>query len=130
MYSKRIRDAAAHNRPILINIGNDDHAGIIQKRVSSDVERFIIERTGHLKGAPEHTRVMKKVKNTKIHDLLCVFLLHSLYVSPEIQHARQRDIESLLEPARYRSDLYVRHPHMTSIFEVFASILSRQKSSE
>lgn len=130
MYSKRIRDAAAHNRPILMNIGNDDHAGIIQKRVSSDVERFIIERTGHIKGKPEHTRVMKKVKNTKIHDLLCVFLLHSLYVSPEIQHARQRDIESLLERARYRSDLYVRHPHMTSIFEVFASILSRQKSSE
>ncbi|WP_214828350.1 Abi family protein [Exiguobacterium sp. s26] len=130
MYSKRIRDAAAHNRPILMNIGNNRHAGVIQNRVSSDVERFIIERTGHSKGTPEHARVMKKMKNTKVHDLLCVFMLHRLYVSPEIQQARQRDIESLLERARYRKELYVMHPHMTSIFEVFASILSQQILSE
>lgn len=125
IYSKRIRDASAHNRPVLMNIGNNIHAGTIQKRVSFNVESFISRKTGFSKDTSQYSSFIKRVKNAKVHDLLCVFLLHQLYVSSEgIQKARQSDIDALLKRIRYRKELYVKHPHMTGIAEFFSSILS------
>lgn len=126
LYSKRIRDAAAHNRPILMNIGNNVHAGLIQGRVSSNVESFISEKTGYKKDSPQYTSFMKTVKNTKAHDLLCVFMLHQLYVtSSGIQQVRQAEIDALLNRIKYRQELYANHPQMSGVANFFITILSR-----
>lgn len=130
MYSKRIRDAAAHNRPILINIGNNHHAGTIKKRVSSDVERFIIQRSGYSKDKPEHAKLMKRMMNIKVHDLMCVFMLHHLYVaSTAIRKTRQADIDALIVRASYRKHLYLSHPNMINVFDLFAKVLHSKKLS-
>ncbi|KSU49917.1 hypothetical protein AS033_00695 [Exiguobacterium indicum] len=124
-FCKRIRDAAAHNRPILMNIGNDEHAGLIQKRISKSIENYIIEKSTFAKSTDEHAEFIQIVKNTKAHDLLSVFLLHDAYVSSEIvQIIRKKEISTLLKRVGQKDHLYAAHPNLQKVSNLFKKVLS------
>ncbi|MFK4417014.1 hypothetical protein ABH961_005602 [Bacillus sp. RC251] len=124
--TKRIRDAAAHSRPVLMNIGNDNHAGVISGRISNLVEKEFQDLNIAKKNTKEYREYIGLLKNIKIHDLFCLLILHQKYVvSPVVRQIRKNELEKVMYRAMLKSDIYTQHLQLRKIHDFFKKVLQK-----
>lgn len=122
--TKRIRDAAAHSRPILMNIGNASHAGVISGRVSNLVEKKFQELNIVQKNTKEYRDYILLLKNIKIHDLFCLLILHQEYVSnPIVRQIRKLELEKVLNRATLHKGFYAQHLQLRKVHDFFRKVI-------
>lgn len=114
--SKRIRDASAHSRPIIINIVNNSNSSKL--KVTLLFKNYLIS-----KGIPA-TNVHKYMTNLKLHDLGTLFYLHDYYIkSPRMREERKKEMQSLLRRAIYKGKQYPPESELGNIFRIFARLV-------
>lgn len=91
-YAKNIRNAAAHNNPILVNLFDKSLQKKNDQAVVSYASLFGIDS--------------KDLRDKKINDIFSLFYLHKIYCSSGINHARVNELKSLLKRAEYHKDWY------------------------
>lgn len=126
LLGKRIRDSAAHNRPILLNIGNDIHAGTIKGRISNLVEKEFQNLSITPKNTSEYTKYIDCMKNIKVHDIFCLLILHKTYVkSQEIKDKRYVELKEFVERCSKYAFLYSEHQNLKTVHEFFKQVVHK-----
>lgn len=92
--TKRIRNAASHNRPILMNIANKSHSGSL--KVSQEIRLQLNKLNICKRNSNEYNSYIDLLEHTKVHDIFCIFVLYNEYISSsKIKYARRKEIKSL-----------------------------------
>lgn len=114
--SKRIRDASAHSRPIIINIVNNSNS--YKLKMSVHFKNYLIG-----KGIPA-TNIHNYMTNLKLHDLGTLFFLHDHYIkSPRMREERKKEMKSLLKRVIYKGKQYPPESELGNIFKLFARLV-------
>lgn len=113
---KNIRNAAAHNQAILMDI-----AEIRSDRATKAVSDYVL-------GIPSISSTMRnsKLKNRKIHDLVAVLYIHQQYIVSEgIKKNRYKDLEELMVRITRNRGFYDKNPGLTSAYTFFSKIVDQ-----
>ncbi|GGC97897.1 Abi family protein [Enterococcus wangshanyuanii] len=98
-YAKNVRNAAAHNNPVLINMRGN--------KISPDSK---IKQVGNKAGiSPEIYR------NRRVNDILCLFFLHDMYCSVGVKNHLINELEDFSKRCRKNATYYKDNAHY-SIF--------------
>lgn len=125
LMTKRVRNASAHNRPVLMNISNKTHSGSI-----SSLPLIIREKYKELDLFRENSNDYNKHRDlleyTKIHDIFCIYILYKKYVkSPRLVGARRRELKSVIYRIQLNSQYYENHNKMKQISFLLCSAFSK-----
>lgn len=117
--TKRLRDAAAHSRPILMNIVETAGPGTIP-RVSTPV-------TDSLRSLGLFTRNNRRLlKNVRVHDFFCLIILHNEYVkNPIVKSIRKKELEKVLHRATVNKKLYTYHRRLKEIHAFLQDVMKK-----
>ncbi|WP_281863979.1 Abi family protein [Planomicrobium okeanokoites] len=113
---KNIRNAAAHNQAILMDI-----AETRSDRATKVVSDYVLN-------IPSISSKMRnsKLKNRKIHDLVAVLYIHQHYIVSEgIKKNRYKDLEELMMRITRNKDFYDKNPGLTSAYTFFSKIVDQ-----
>lgn len=120
--TSRIRNASAHNRPIVMDIGNENVAKGPQ--VSTYIRDFYTHIGITRYKTRQHTINLKMIKNVKINDIISILVLHNHYVVNAIPRAqRKKELKAFGKRLKLNSDLYRNQPHLRKIGELIYDII-------
>ncbi len=116
-YVKNIRNIAAHNSPILIDITHKNQ--IMAHKVSQPITTFTKRITGMLPGPRKN-----RLSNRKIHDLTALLFVYDKYIkSAEMKRTRYEALVSLLERAKRDRNDYVNQDGLIAVYKYFKKII-------
>ncbi|MDC0751893.1 Abi family protein [Enterococcus innesii] len=122
--TSRIRNASAHNRPIIMDIGNNNVAKVPQ--VSSEIRDFYTNLEITKYKTRQHTINLKMLKNVKINDIMSILVLHNYYVvNPIPRFHRRKELKEFSKRLKMNSDLYRNQSHLKKIGELICDIIER-----
>lgn len=113
---KNIRNAAAHNQAILMDIAE----------VRSDRTTKVV--TDYISSIKSISSTMKnnKLKNRKVHDLVAVLYVYQNYIiSVGIKKNRYEDLQELMVRIKRNKEYYSKHPGLTSAYTFFSKIVDQ-----
>lgn len=115
--TKRLRDASAHNRPVLLNIVRTSGAHGIVNILSTEVTGYL-QLIGLLNAKNRFI-----LKNVRMHDLFCLIMLHHEYIkNPIVKSLRKRELVRLLNRAQNSKNLYKNHSTIREIYKFFGAV--------
>ncbi|MDT2600656.1 Abi family protein [Enterococcus hulanensis] len=100
-YAKNVRNAAAHNNPILVNLRG--------RNISPDPK--IIQESSKIGLKAELYR------NPRINDLLCLFFLHNMYCSQGVKDHLIDELKIFRERCKKNPHYYQKNSHLLDIYE-------------
>ena len=112
-YAKNIRNAAAHNNPILINIYNGYKINPDQKLVKLS-EQIGINSDVY--------------RNVKTNDILSLLYLHNTYSSDGIVKNRVMQIEEFLRRCERNSEYYTKNNNLLELYNTLIKVIDFYKS--
>ncbi|MBA4536492.1 Abi family protein [Bacillus aquiflavi] len=113
---KNIRNSAAHNSPLLMDI-----VKINQLKV--DYVRPITDFIKQIPGISKSVR-RKKLSNRKIHDLTALFLVYDNFIiNIEKKRARYRELNDMLKNLSHYKKYYKKHEGFISVYNYFFKII-------
>lgn len=101
-YAKNVRNAAAHNNPIILNL-----SGI--KNISPDPK---IMQTNNEMGLNKEL-----YRNPRVNDILCLFFLHDMYCSEGVKKHLIVELEAFKKRCKTNSHYYVNSEHLKELFK-------------
>lgn len=113
---KNIRNAAAHNQAILMDI-----AEIRSDRTTKVVSDYVLS-------IQKISSIMRtnKLKNRKIHDLVAVLYVYQNYIISEgIKKNRYKDLRELMVRIKRNKQYYSQNPGLTSSYAFFSKIIDQ-----
>lgn len=113
---KNIRNAAAHNQAILMDIAE----------TRSDRTTKVV--TDYVSGIETISKKMKnnKLKNRKVHDLVAVFYVYENYIISEgIKKNRYEDLRELMIRIKRNKSYYDKNPGLKSVYTFFSKIIDQ-----
>ena len=113
---KNIRNAAAHNQAILMDI-----AEIRSDRTTNVVTDYVL----NIKSISSKMR-NSKLKNRKVHDLVAVLYVYQNYIISEgIKKNRYKDLQELMMRIKRNKNFYSKNPGLTSAYTFFSKIIDQ-----
>lgn len=113
-YVKNIRNAAAHNHPLIMDIAeprNDRNS------------RVIVNFIQGITTISKNTR-NNKLRNRKIHDLVALLYTYNRYIKSDgMKMHRYKDIEEILRRAKRNPSFYKKNNGITSTYDFFCKII-------
>lgn len=118
--TKKLRDAAAHNRPILHNVGNDNICPMLSS-ISADVENAFNELnlTNNLRQKSDNLRLLKRVY---LHDIFCLLLLIDLYCDKDNRKINMKIFKKFIRRVDLNQELYKNKTDMKNVFNFIKQI--------
>lgn len=115
-YAKNIRNCAAHNTPILMDI---THTKQLRHR-----EYFINEFVREIPNISNDTR-NKRLSNRKVHDLTALLILYNHFItSKPMKEVRYEDLTELIKNRAIRHEnYYSKHSAIISVYKYFYKII-------
>lgn len=115
-YVKNIRNCAAHNSPLLMDI-------VKSGQLKVQVEYFVSNYVGQIPYITKGVR-RKRLKNRKIHDLTVLLAVHDKFIdSKPMKEARYNSLKELLQRAMRNKEEYKMHSPLVSVFNFFNNIV-------
>lgn len=115
-YVKNIRNTAAHNSPILMDITKNGQ--IDAQKVIKPITIF----TKRMGLSPQSRR--KRLSNRKVHDLTALIYVHYTYInSVGIKTARYGDIRKLLERTKRLENAYDNQDSLIAVYKYFKKLI-------
>lgn len=108
-YAKNIRNAAAHNNPLLLNFYSSHSFVTNDQAVVSNAAIMGINN--------------KQLEERKVNDLVALIYLHKTYCSAGLKSHRKADGESLISRARKNPDYYTESLHLKEFYEIFCKLI-------
>lgn len=116
-YVKNIRNTAAHNSPILMDITSKNQ--IENKKIVKPITEF----TKTIPGLSSSSR-KKRLSNRKIHDLTTLIYVHRTYIDSEgMKKARYGDLKQLLERAKRERNAYDKQGGLIAVYKYFSKLV-------
>lgn len=116
-YVKNIRNTAAHNSPILMDIA------CINQIEKHKIVKPITEFTKKIPGLSPPSR-KKRLSNRKIHDLTTLIYVHYTYIDSEgIKKARYGDLKQLLDRTKREVNAYDKQDALIAVYKYFAKLV-------
>ncbi|MEI3604010.1 Abi family protein, partial [Oceanobacillus sp. SE10311] len=116
-YVKNIRNTAAHNNPILMDITKVSQ--IIPQKIIKPITIF----TKKIKGLSHRSRT-KRLSNRKVHDLTVLIYVHYSYITSEgIKSARYGDLKALLKRTKRLEHAYTNHDSLIAVYKYFKKLI-------
>ncbi|MBP1970753.1 hypothetical protein J2Z83_002889 [Virgibacillus natechei] len=116
-YVKNIRNTAAHNSPILMDITKNRQ--IAPQKVIKPITSF----TKKIKELSPQAR-KKRLSNRKVHDLTVLIYVHYTYINSEgIKTARYRDLRKLLERTKRLGNAYNNQDSLIAVYKYFKKLI-------
>ncbi|PKG46517.1 Abi-like protein [Planococcus sp. MB-3u-09] len=113
---KNIRNAAAHNQAILMDIAENR-----ADRATKVISDYVLEISSISSTMRNH-----KLKNRKIHDLVAVLYIYENYIISEgIKKNRYQDLLELMERIKRNKDFYQQNPGLVSAYTFFSKIVDQ-----
>ncbi|PEW14654.1 Abi family protein [Bacillus cereus] len=114
-YVKNIRNSAAHNNPMLIDI--------ISKQLNVPITFPITSFVKKIRTISNDVR-RKRLSNRKVHDLTALFYVYDKYITSEpMKKIRYNDLNSLLNRCLRYKEHYSKHDGLVSIYKYFSKII-------
>lgn len=111
-YVKNIRNSAAHNSPIIMDIVS---IGQLTGPITRPINSFVIQ----IRSISSDLR-RKKLTNRKIHDLTALFYVYDTFViSRPMKKIRYEGVKELLERSSRNKEDYRNHHGLVSVFNYF-----------
>jgi len=125
LYSKNIRDSAAHSRPIIFNIiGPNQFLIPYNKHITIQIKDYLTRKCKIRK-----TTVINQLRNFKIHDISALLILHNHYVKGLITKTeRKKEMIQLIRRCRLRKSQYTAHGDLGEIIHLFLKIIKNYKT--
>lgn len=115
-YVKNIRNSAAHNNPIIMDIVA---VGQLTDPITKPVSSFVIP----IKSIKRDLR-RKKLTNRKIHDLTALFFVYDTFVtSTAMKKIRYESVQDLLERCKRYKKEYANHNGLISVYNYFSKMV-------
>lgn len=115
-YVKNIRNSAAHNSPLLMDI-------VISDQLKVQPEYFVSNYIGQIKPISTELR-RKRLTNRKTHDLTVLLAVHDRYIeSKPMKEVRYKELKELLDRSLRNKKEYKKHPPFISVFNYFNNIV-------
>ncbi len=116
-YVKNVRNIAAHNSPILMDITS------INQIEKHKIVKPITEFTKQIEGLSPSSR-KKRLSNRKIHDLTALIYVHYTFIGSEgIKKARYSDLKQLLDRAKKEASAYDKQDGLIAVYKYFAKLV-------
>lgn len=113
-YTRNFRNAAAHSRPLLINICDTNQM--------TNAEQSVTEYAAKAGVIKLHRK--KHFKNMKIHDFCCILILHDKYIkSDEMKTDRKNEMIRLVNRCSKRNEYYANCEELKNVFNSFSKIV-------
>jgi hypothetical protein len=120
---KNVRNAAAHNSPLLMDI-------VEINQISGPILRPIASFVSNIKTISKDVR-RKRLSNRKVHDLTALLFVYDQYVSSKgMRKVRYSDIDVFLERCTRLKQEYVKHPQLVSVYRYFKKAIDYVKSKD
>ena len=101
-YAKNVRNAAAHNNPIILNLSK-------MRNISPDPK--IMQHNNKIGLNKELCR------NPRVNDILCLFFLHDMYCSIGVKKHLIEELEDFRKRCKKNSDYYVNNDHLKKVYK-------------
>ncbi|WP_078382370.1 Abi family protein [Sutcliffiella halmapala] len=116
-YVKNIRNTAAHNSPILMDIASINQIG------KNKIVKPITEFTKQVPGLSPSAR-KKRLSNRKVHDLTALIYVHYTFIDSEgIKKARYGDLKLLLDRTKREVNAYEKQDGLIAVYKYFAKLV-------
>lgn len=116
-YVKNIRNTAAHNSPILMDITS------INQIEKHKIVKPITEFTKQISGLSPLSR-KKRLSYRKIHDLTALIYVHYTFIDSQgIKRARYGDLKQLLERTKREVNAYDKQDALIAVYKYFAKLV-------
>ncbi|WBL15118.1 Abi family protein [Sutcliffiella sp. NC1] len=132
-FSKNIRDSAAHSRPILLNVTEENQFKIVdkfskQKRSKQNSAKASLELKNYIIDKGLDKKVAARVlTNFKVHDLCALLLLHDSYIRGKyMRKSRKNELIKIYRRALYKKSLY-KDERFNDVLMLFYKIIKRYK---
>lgn len=125
-FSKNIRDSAAHSRPVILNITEENQMGNTnQKRI----RRAQLPLKDYLINSGVDSKLASRVlTNFKVHDLCSLLYLHDFYIQgKQTRKARKKELMKLYRRSLYKKSIYEPPTDFVDISKVFLCLLKNYK---
>lgn len=100
-YAKNVRNAAAHNNPIILNLSG-------MTSISPDPK---IMQTNHKMGLDKSL-----YRNPRINDILCLFFLHDMYCSKGVRNHLISELEAFKKRCMRNASYYSNNNHLKELY--------------
>ncbi|WP_010053449.1 Abi family protein [Carnobacterium maltaromaticum] len=112
-YTKNFRDAAAHSRPLILNVTKNNNFSP-NELVTTFAKAANIDKASR----------GKHFSNMKIHDFSCILILHMKYISSiEMKKDRKLEMEKLINRCKKREEIYKDCIELKEVFGIFSKII-------
>lgn len=116
-YTRNVRNAAAHSRPLILNITKSD--GFLPNE--------LVTIYASLAGIKKINR-REHFSNMKVHDFTCILILHMKYISSdEMKKDRKLEMSRLVERCKKRRNYYNDCYDLKEVFESFCKLVDSYK---
>lgn len=113
-YTKNFRDSAAHSRPLLLNIVKKRQLNPSQEATEYAQESGI-----------EKLDRKQLVSNKKIHDFICMLIIHDNYIKSDgMKEDRKRELVKLTERCSKRKDYYEKQNDLKKVYAIFCKVVA------
>jgi abortive infection bacteriophage resistance protein len=121
-YVKNVRNSAAHNSPLLLDI-------VATNQITDPIVRPISSFVANIKTISSDVR-RKRLSNRKIHDITALFFVYDKYIkSPGMKQVRYQDVDELLVRCCRFKDDYSKHLALVSVYNFFKKLVDFLKSN-
>lgn len=115
-YVKNIRNSAAHNSPLLMDI-------VISDQLKIQPEYFVSNYVSQIPYISKDVR-KKRLKNRKTHDLTVLLAVHDRFIgSKYMKEARYKSLKELLDRSLRNKEEYEEHFSLVSVYNYFNNIV-------
>lgn len=123
-FSKNARDSAAHSRPILLNITEDNQLGGYKedKQAKIQLKDFLIQS-----GVNKRTAA-RLLTNFKIHDLCTLLFLHNNYIKGTLaRKSRKKEMVRIYKRSLYKKHIYSTDLNFDEITNLFYCLIKNYR---
>ncbi|MBC6148727.1 Abi family protein [Listeria innocua] len=113
-YTKNLRDSAAHSRPLLLDV-------VLQNQISPTQSATQYAENAGV-GKLERRKL---VSNKKIHDFICMLILHDKYIkSDAMKSDRKKELTNIIKRCTKRSHYYKEQADLIKVHYILSKILA------
>lgn len=115
-YVKNVRNSAAHNSPLIMDI----------VKINQLTQPTVRPISTFVKGIPGISKEIqrKKLSNRKVHDLTALLYVYDTFIdSAPMKEVRYNDLTELLERCLRNKDHYIKHNGLVSVYQYFFKII-------
>ncbi|MGM0523016.1 MAG: Abi family protein [Bacillota bacterium] len=114
-YTKNFRDASAHSRPLILNLTNFNNLAPSQK-VTQFASKAKIKKADR----------KKYLSNKKLHDFVCILIIHDHYIkAPQMKVDRKTELQLLKKRCLKRFEYYHNQTELKNIYKVFSKVVDK-----